>query len=42
MVFVTLFACTAKRAEHTHKAEELETPAAGGTFPYINRSRPDS
>jgi len=26
-------ACNAKRAAHTHNAEELETPAAVGTFP---------
>ena len=30
----------AARAEQTHKAEELETPAASGTFPSITTSRP--
>ena len=38
--FYRLLAWTAKRAEQTHKAEELETPAAGGTLPYIKRLRP--
>lgn len=34
------FACIAARAEQTQSAEELETPAAKGTFPYISTSKP--
>ena len=40
ILWIKLLACTAKRAAQTHKAEELETPAAGGTFPSIKISRP--